>query len=355
MKNIKFTAGLTALALGGLFINGSLAFAQNEGALVEVNTTSIISADPTAGGTALTTSTEGKVMPGTGAALDAGVNALIKDTSSAGSGEEYCDAIIKSFNEQDTDIRGSFAWNADSYNRNLEASGNVSADQKVLFENTKKTIDDANTHLAKVNAGGDDAKFRVVVRSALVSLSGEFKKSGGPDTERVNNLNKIISGSLSCMNASSNSADEEHIKHAKDSVLALATSWDEKKGSFGDTSSTVATETTVKDEMVAYKESAKFLGFIPAQITSKVVVKADGSITVKRPWYRFLFSQKSHKGIDEVQKVIDDNKIDIKTSADAEARANALEMLSTKLQANTEAVVEVETEATEMPDGEATQ
>jgi hypothetical protein len=332
MKNIKFTAGLTALALGGLFINGSIASAQLPTITLDTSNNTTISVDPTAGGTALNPSPEPTIMPGTSAALDAGVNALIKDTSSA-EGEEYCLALVKSFNAQDTDIRGSFAWNADSYNRNLEASGDVSTDQKALFEITKKTIDDANTHLSKVNAGGDDAKFRVVVRSALVSLSSEFKKSSGPDAERVNNLNKLISNSLSCMNALSNSGDEEHIKHAKDSVLALAASWDEKKGSFGDT--TVTTKTTVKDETVAYKESAKFLGFIPSKLTSKVVVKADGSITVKRPWYRFLFSQKSHKGIDEVQKVIDDNKIDIKTSGDAEARAKALESLSVTLNADT--------------------
>jgi hypothetical protein len=37
-----------------------------------------------------------------------------------------------------------------------------------------------------------------------------------------------------------------------------------------------------------YRESAKFLGFIPGKISTNVVVDSDGSVHVRYPWYRFL-------------------------------------------------------------------
>lgn len=281
---------------------------------------------------------EVNIIPKTGMALEAGVDGLIADTLAKSitpsKGEAFCTALVDSFNAQNADVRTSFAWNEGSYSRNLEASSELSADQKVLFQNTKDTIADTNELLGKVNAGGDDAIYRVIVRSSLISLSGEFKKEGGPDAARVNNLNQIISGSLGCMGAGSNSSDEENLKKVKDSIISLSNSWDEKKGNFGDTS--VKAEATIEDVTIPYKESAKLFGFISSHLTSKAVVATDGTLTVKRPWYRFLFSQKDHMDATEIEKSLQDQKVDLKASTTVDARTKALDTLSTVLKGEAE-------------------
>jgi hypothetical protein len=51
---------------------------------------------------------------------------------------------------------------------------------------------------------------------------------------------------------------------------------------------------------VEYRQPAKFLAVISSSLKAKVMVKKDGSVKVKLPWYSFLFS----KDVDEVEEEI---------------------------------------------------
>ncbi len=99
---------------------------------------------------------------------------------------------------------------------------------------------------------------------------------------------------------------------------------------------------------VTYKESAKFLGFIPASLSATAVVDASGEVTVTRPWYRFLYSSVDSADLEtkiqsRVNAALQSDTVvggNANASASAEARFTAAEQA--KLVAEIRAAMEEE-------------
>jgi hypothetical protein len=53
--------------------------------------------------------------------------------------------------------------------------------------------------------------------------------------------------------------------------------------------------------VLAYRSSARFLGFIPSNLTARVIVDQDGMVDVSYPWYRFLFSVSNAVNEDDLE------------------------------------------------------
>lgn len=83
---------------------------------------------------------------------------------------------------------------------------------------------------------------------------------------------------------------------------------------------------------LAYRQKARFLGFIPASIRATAEVSGDGRVDVDYPWYRFLFSVDNSGNSDleaRVGEVI--SGADLSGGLNAHARAQLLDALHASL------------------------
>lgn len=84
------------------------------------------------------------------------------------------------------------------------------------------------------------------------------------------------------------------------------------------------------DELrVKFKEPARFLWFIPFEMTSTVTVNADGSVSVNRPWYSFLASVDGDVKSDIESRVR--TALENESGLTARSQARVLAALSTAL------------------------
>lgn len=356
-----------AIAIIGLFISGFGAQVLAQGLTVQAvdpvtgdvikDITSEVNMQlETTAPSSTTLSTEANaapVVPRSGGALKAGVDILLDATieKDMKDGNAFCSALLTAFNTAPENIRTSYAWNKGSYATNLDANASLEGHQKELYGDVIKAYADANTSLNLISPQGGDAeyanttKLATIVRSSMIDVAMEAKKNGGPDAARVQNLLALSSGALSCMPAKTveESSNKEHYENVKDALVSLNTSWDEHKSAFGGTAT--AEEEAGADINIAYKEPAKFLGIFSSALTSKAVVHTDGSVSVKRPWYRFLFSQKTHMDEESVNNAIAEYNLNVKADTNVEARAQALEKLTNILNGNMEVETQTETSA----------
>ncbi len=318
--------------------------------------------EPTVQVTTEVTATSTGLAPRTSAAMLKGIDSLLAATPKDAS-TESCAALLDAFNKSPEEVRASYAWNKGSYSTNLDARPDLTGSQGKLYEAIRKTQADITAKLDGISATGDDAEYarvaqlKAIVRSSLVSLAMEVKKEGGPSVDRVNSLLALSSGALSCMpsDTATDAGNKSSLTGVQDSLVSLNGSWDEEKANYGASATTAVSEQPAEmDVNVAFKEPAKFLGFIRSNISAKAVVHPDGTVSLKRPWYKFLFSQKDKVNLDEVNAAISEAKLDLASSASAEERSKALEQLTTLLNAVAAPSAEVSADASVTTDNSPT-
>ncbi len=110
--------------------------------------------------------------------------------------------------------------------------------------------------------------------------------------------------------------------------------------------------------LLAYRQPAKFLGFIPSNVTAKVMVDAQGNISVNYPWYTFLSVKNDEKLKADLQMQVaavlgngrgaDDTAVGTTTIAFSDlsvrSRAKIIQALHTALKSNVSAEVKSEAE-----------
>ncbi len=316
--------------------------------------------EPTVQVTTEVTATSTGLAPRTSAAMLKGIDSLLAATPKDAS-TESCAALLDAFNKSPEEVRASYAWNKGSYSTNLDARPDLTGSQGKLYEAIRKTQADITAKLDGISATGDDAEYarvaqlKAIVRSSLVSLAMEVKKEGGPSVDRVNSLLALSSGALSCMpsDTATDAGNKSSLTGVQDSLVSLNGSWDEEKANYGASATTAVSEQPAEMD-VAFKEPAKFLGFIRSNISAKAVVHPDGTVSLKRPWYKFLFSQKDKVNLDEVNAAISEAKLDLASSASAEERSKALEQLTTLLNAVAAPSAEVSADASVTTDNSPT-
>lgn len=94
-------------------------------------------------------------------------------------------------------------------------------------------------------------------------------------------------------NASTSQRDSARINGAIQSQLNAATSARERANENSALNATVTSTTSVASKGEIRKVPARFLGFIPANITAKVEVDVNGKAKLRFPWWGFLFRVKS--------------------------------------------------------------
>lgn len=91
-------------------------------------------------------------------------------------------------------------------------------------------------------------------------------------------------------------------------------------------------DTTENSTEIDYKSDAKVLGFIPVHMKSKIMLDANGNVTVKMPWYKAFVSKKWKLSGDTVKAELDQVGLTAEQQAQLqlslEARAKAIETIS---------------------------
>ncbi|MFA6272900.1 MAG: hypothetical protein WC673_00170 [Candidatus Paceibacterota bacterium] len=104
----------------------------------------------------------------------------------------------------------------------------------------------------------------------------------------------------------------------------------------------IASVSADNDIVVAYKQKAKFLGFIPTTLNANVVATSKNDIKVKNPWYRFMFKVENEVNADTVKKVASERiSADLDASASANAKAEIIAALIAGLEAQANMSAEV--------------
>ena len=105
--------------------------------------------------------------------------------------------------------------------------------------------------------------------------------------------------------------------------------------------------------IVAYREPAKFLGFIPVSVTANAQVDAEGNVTLHYPWYTFLSSKNDEQlkadlqtRVAEVMGAQGGMNAGMTASSSPQSRAELIQALHTALKGGAEANAQANTTAT---------
>ena len=298
----------------------------------------------------------------TGNSLTNSVNALISGTIGAGvysESEDFCKALDSTLMKQSDSMRASLAWNASSYekNINLKYQGEAGS-QESLHESSVSTYKDVSATLKQISPKSDasiDAvmlsRYQAIARSSLVELNMVFKAKTF-DSARADEISKLLQGSLKCvgMYASQEDSNTENLTKTKTSLGEFVTSWNASKDAFGVKEDTekeafslevsskekiaedekvpesaenvvtkedlasytraiIQSDTSVKNVSMddtsvtlKYATRGKLFGFIPVWLSPKVVVSSTGEVSVKYPWHSSISSKKMKISEDSVKE-----------------------------------------------------
>lgn len=288
---------------------------------------------------------------GTGSVLTQVVNALISGTAGVGNeGEDFCKALDATLMKQSDDHRASLAWNASSYEKNINLKyQGQDGSQASLHESSQNTYKGVSSALKNLKPRSDKAidavmlsRYQAIARSALVEMNMALK-SKEIDSERAESISQLLKGTLSCVDTYSlqEGGNTESLGSVKSTLGEFVAGWDANKNSFGVDESTVVKEAfslnissddeldenekaptqpdavSTKEELSLYVRSilnndsiikevsmsddtvvvrlasrAKLFGFVPMWISPKVSVNTKGEVSVKYPWYGGISSKK---------------------------------------------------------------
>lgn len=263
-----------------------------------------------------TSGTNVSIVAGTSTALASAVDSLISKMESS-KGGEYCELINDSVNSLSSEERASLAWKSTSYSKNLglEVSANATAEEKAEYESLKKDYIKITEELDNDKTAYSSNKASV--RAGYLELMSEYR-SGKVDNARVAKIKSFLEKAGTCfkdgvtvktaVGASTSTeqtvepevliisrADltEEDIAMETEAMMAGSVKSDESLKAY--IKAVVASDESVKkiatnenQTEVTYKQKGRFLGFIPVKMNVKTSVKADGSIKVSYPWYKFM-------------------------------------------------------------------
>ena len=285
---------------------------------------------------------------GTGSALTQVVNALI--AGSKNEGEDFCKALDASLMKQSDNNRASLAWNASSYekNINLKFQGKDPA-QASLHESTQNAYKEASAALKSLKPKSDKAidsvmlsRYQAIARSLLIEMNMVLKAKEF-DATRAEDISKLLNQTITCIDAyaAEGDANSEALATVKSNLGEIVAGWDASKNSFGveatveapeafslkvtqnDTigeeekvpesagvvstkeelslyvrkvvqDSDIIKEVSMTDSTVTLKLASrgKLFGFLPMWLSPKVSVNTAGDVSVKYPWYTGISSKK---------------------------------------------------------------
>lgn len=188
-------------------------------------------------------------------------------------------------------------------------SGIVGVFAFVLISHAQVGVNASVNANTKANLHGDE--------NVMEENDNDIEAGAGINANINTDVEGRVSGNTSVKEDSKNEAEME------DNSSTSVETKDEAKEE-----SKVEVEKAESDEnhvAVAYSERAKILGFLPATVTSRVIVNTDGSIEVSHPWYWFMVSGKDDNEVEgSVKNSVPTVNSSVSTKFSSEAQTNII-------------------------------
>jgi hypothetical protein len=262
--------------------------------------------------------------------------------------ESFCAALHTSFQSEGEDGQGSLAWNAKSYTSLLDDAGTgLSGAQASLYLRTKPAIVASSDALENLKTSGDvqtGIELTVTIRSALIEMGNEFKKTNGPNPSRLDALASFLDGAVTCLSTSVDASSADDFSKMKENIGTVTALWEHNKSIFSQPETAAVNDTfsvsaasakstttdsstlsiddaaqvatagdlqifaktiakkypSIKAVMsssgnltLQYKSPAKLFGIFNTGLSRKVTYNADGMVTTSLPWYKIFFYKKA--------------------------------------------------------------
>ncbi|MEN9582615.1 MAG: hypothetical protein RL641_569 [Candidatus Parcubacteria bacterium] len=253
------------------------------------------------------------LVAGTSTALSSAVTSLMGKMNGV-STSDYCAALDTAVNSLTVKQRASLAWYTTSYSKNLEldASEGASESEKTEYDALKSSYDKVNMaifsddNLAKNN--------KAAIRASYLDLMASYR-NGTVDMARANDIRNFINKSAECfadsskiksvVGASATTEPQETISFSRDDLtdddmnmgmpvaasvknVAALKDYVRMISASDERIKSIATNETETETV--YLQRGKLFGLIPLWLKVKSTVAADGTATVRYPWYKFMSS-----------------------------------------------------------------
>jgi hypothetical protein len=155
----------------------------------------------------------------------------------------------------------------------------------------------APIHAATVNLSADlSAPVSVTAGTptTTTSVNGSVDVSGSVNTDASTDANASASATATAeadevLTVGRGDVSENDVTVVSADVVTTSTSLSAyAKGVIKSDENVSKVEVQDDEVSLWYKQPAKFLGFIPTSLAARAIVRADGSVDVKYPWYSFL-------------------------------------------------------------------
>ncbi len=252
------------------------------------------------------------VVAGTNAGLSSAVDSLIKKMEGV-SDADFCSKISGAVATLSPEEKASLAWRSDSYSKNikLDASKNASDDEAEEYNSLKDSYDEISSSIS--DDGDTTSSDKAAIRGSYLDLMSEYR-DGGVNKVRDEKIRNFLDKSAECLKNGTSVKDAIAGVAASIGVPITITQNDvkeEDKGKELPVVTTVKSEDSLKSFITlaiagdvnvksvvtdgsrteaVYKQKGKLFGLLPVKMNVHAVVNADGTASVKYPWYKFISS-----------------------------------------------------------------
>ncbi len=297
------------------------------------------------GNVLMNTNSEVEIVAGTNMALESAVDSVMKKMEGVSAGD-FCSKISGAVASLSPAEKASLAWRADSYisNLKLDASADATAEEKAEYELLKNSYEKISEALTE--DGNITSSDRAAIRGSLMVLMNQYRE-GNVEASYDAKIRAFLEKSADCL---ASGTEVKSVLGTSTEVKVVAPimitqkdiSDDDMKAEVPATE-TVKSEETLKSFIAinlakdaniksvstdktktetVYKQKGKLFGFIPVKMNVHAVVNADGSASVRYPWYKFMSSAVGGKVTSET--VLENLTLTSDTELSKTDQANAL-------------------------------